>query len=177
MIAAPRAASSARSQFGSLGVRTDQLGIAHDGTERVDHVVPHRRGEMPQFLEPFSLIGSVSVPPVMVVSTLLSDPHSPSESRYRTIEATRIMISRVRGEECPHPDPASQGRRQELLPDPISRPNDPPGSANDPRLHPVGEVADIAAIAEFGVQDQDLAAGQVDVDGLSARHDRSRGRT
>src|SRR5438105_3491075 len=39
-------------------------------------------------------------------------------------------------------------------------------SADDPRFHPIGEVADVTAVAELGGQDQDLAADQVDVDGF-----------
>lgn len=41
-----------------------------------------------------------------------------------------------------------------------------PGSSDNPCLHPVGEVADVASIAEIGVQDQVLSAADIDIDGL-----------
>src|SRR5689334_8364572 len=38
--------------------------------------------------------------------------------------------------------------------------------ADDPGLGPIGEIADIAAVAEFGHENQDLTAREVDVQGL-----------
>ena len=53
--------ASTACSFGSARLtrgRADQLGITHGGAERIDQVVPDRRGKMSEINEPISVIGS-----------------------------------------------------------------------------------------------------------------------
>ena len=131
-----------------LGVRPDQLGIADDGAERVDHLVPHRRGEVAELLESLGL--------VRFAVTSAGHDHlamSLTPMRDRSVAAPDWICKDGAGSHgSPQPRMSPAPARAAL--------------ADDPRLGPVGKVADIAALAELGDENKDLTAGQVDVQRL-----------
>ena len=198
MIAAPSAASSSRSQFGLLACERISSALLTTALNALITWWPTAAERCPSSLSRsasssssprptghdhlvklFSLGTGTAGQELSLARDVRETAGFRSRPRHRSIDRGRER-ARQRGpgsDRCvtvswrqadstskPGAGPCGSPRRLRGVPRRLS---------DDPGLGPVGQVADIAAFAELGDQDQDLTSGQVDVQRSRAGRGRS----